>query len=118
MTVLTRGMIIDVDLDPTKGAEKGKTRPCVIVTNDIYNQRVPVIQVVPLTGWNEKKSKIRTNVEVQPTPANGLEKLSLADCLQTRPIDHRYRLVKIRGTLAKSDLQRIDQALKIIFSLS
>jgi mRNA interferase MazF len=117
MTVLTRGMIIDVDLDPTKGAEKGKTRPCVIVTNDIYNQRVPVIQVVPLTGWSEKKSKIRTNVAVQPTTANGLEKLSLADCLQTRPIDHRYRMIKLRGTLSKHDLQKIDQALKIVFSL-
>ncbi|MFZ4659426.1 MAG: type II toxin-antitoxin system PemK/MazF family toxin [Caldilineaceae bacterium] len=118
MTVLTRGMIIDVDLDPTRGAEKGKTRPCVIVTNDIYNQRVPVIQVVPLTGWNEKKSKIKTNVEIQPTPDNGLDKLSLADCLQTRPIDHRYRLIKIRGALSKHDLQKIEQALKVVFSLS
>ncbi len=32
MTVLQRGMIIDVNLDPTQGAEKGKIRPCVIVT--------------------------------------------------------------------------------------
>lgn len=118
MTVLTRGMLIDVDLDPTRGAEKGKTRPCVIVTNDIYNQRVPVIQVVPLTGWNEKKSKIKTNVEIRPTPDNGLDKLSLADCLQTRPVDHRHRLIKIRGVLSKNDLQKIEHALKIVFSLS
>ena len=49
MTVLQRGMIIDVNLDPTQGAEKGKIRPCVIVTNNVYNERVPVIQVVHIT---------------------------------------------------------------------
>lgn len=118
MTVLTRGMIIDVNLDPIRGAEKGKTRPCVVITNDIYNQRVPVIQVVPITEWSEKKSKVKTNVEIQPTAENGLHKLSLADCLQTRPIDYRYRLVKIRGALLKSDLYKIEQALKIVFALT
>ncbi|MEZ4865524.1 MAG: type II toxin-antitoxin system PemK/MazF family toxin [Caldilineaceae bacterium] len=117
MTVLARGMVIDVNLDPTQGAEKGKIRPCVIVTNDIYNQRVPVIQVVPLTEWSQKKSKITTNIEIHPTSQNGLSKLSLADCLQTRPIDYRYRLVRVRGEISKSDLQKIEQALKQIFDL-
>jgi mRNA interferase MazF len=55
MTTLTRGMIIDVNLDPALGSETGKIRPCVIVTNDVYNERVPVIQVVPVTEWNEKR---------------------------------------------------------------
>lgn len=96
MSKLKRGMVIDVNLDPIKGAEKGKVRPCVIVTNDVYNERVPVIQVVPLTAWSEKKSKIRTNVEINPSLPNGLDKRTIADCLQTRPIDHRFRLVKIR----------------------
>ena len=58
MTVLKRGMILDVNLDPVQGAEKGKIRPCVIVTNDVYNERVPVIQVVPITEWNEKKARM------------------------------------------------------------
>lgn len=43
MSQLYRGLIIDVDLEPTKGSETGKTRPCIIVTNNIYNDRVPVI---------------------------------------------------------------------------
>ena len=38
MTALKRGMIIDVNLDPTKGSETGKIRPCIVVTNDIYNE--------------------------------------------------------------------------------
>jgi mRNA interferase MazF len=72
MTELRRGMVIDVNLDPTQGSETGKIRPCIIVTNDIYNARVPVIQVVPVTEWSSKKAKIRTNVEIEPSPRNGL----------------------------------------------
>ncbi len=117
MSSLVRGMVIDVNLDPTKGSETGKIRPCVIVTNDTYNQRVPVIQVVPVTEWNEKKSRIITNVEIQPTSENGLIKLSIADCLQTRPIDHKIRLVKVRGKLKQEDMAKIDKALKFVFSL-
>ncbi len=117
MTVLKRGMIIDVDLDPTKGSETGKVRPCVVVTNDIYNERVPVIQVVPITEWSAKKTQIKTNVEIYPSSDNGLSKKSVADCLQTRPIDHRHRLVKIRGKLSIDKVQKINQSLRIVFEL-
>ena len=87
MTALKKGMIIDVNLEPTLGSETGKVRPCVIVTNDVYNERVPVIQVVPITEWNAKKARIITNVEIHPSKENGLSKKSVTDCLQTRPID-------------------------------
>ncbi|OQY20696.1 MAG: MazF family transcriptional regulator [Desulfobacteraceae bacterium 4572_35.1] len=117
ISLLKRGMVIDVNLDPTQGSETGKIRPCVIVTNDVYNERVPVIQVVPVTQWNDKKNRIRTNVDLLPSPNNGLNKQSIADCLQTRPVNHRHRLIKIRGTLASTDMEKIDAALKIVFSL-
>ncbi|MFO1420676.1 MAG: type II toxin-antitoxin system PemK/MazF family toxin [Candidatus Competibacteraceae bacterium] len=118
MTALRRGMVIDVNLDPTQGSETGKIRPCIIVTNDIYNARVPIIQVVPVTEWSPKKAQIRTNVEIEPSPRNGLSKKSVADCLQTRPINHRVRLIKIRGELDQTTMQALDQALKIVFALA
>lgn len=117
MKPLKRGMVIDVNLDPTVSSETGKTRPCVIVTNDIYNARVPVIQVVPIIEWNDKKGRIITNVEIDPDSTNGLSKRSVADCLQTRPIDHRHRLVKVRGKLDDGLMRKIDLALKRIFEL-
>jgi len=116
--VLKRGMVIDVNLDPTMGSETGKIRPCVVVTNDIYNERVPVIQVVPITEWSAKKTRIKTNVEISPSSDNGLSKKSVADCLQTRPIDHRHRLVKIRGKLSINKVQEINQALMVVFELN
>jgi len=117
MITLKRGLIIDVNLDPTQGSETGKIRPCIIVTNDIYNARVPVIQVVPITAWSEKKCRIKTNVEIQPSTVNGLTKPSIADCLQTRPIDHRFRLVNVRGELTTAEMRKIDNALKAVFAL-
>lgn len=114
---LTRGDIIDINLDPVKGSEQGKTRPCVVVTNDVYNKILPVVQVVPVTAWSEKKSQIKTNVELLPNKKNGLIKKSIADCLQTRPVDVEKRLIKKRGKLDKEYLQKIDSALKIVFQL-
>ena len=118
MSLLRRGMVIDVNLNPTKGSETGKIRPCVIVTNDTYNARVPVIQVVPLTAWSERKTRVITNVEIVPSARNRLTKKSVADCLQTRPIDHRTRLLKIRGELEDGDMIKIGDALKIVFDIT
>lgn len=118
MTILKRGMIIDVNLDPVQGSETGKVRPCIIVTNDVYNEKVPVIQVVPVTGWNARKARINTNIEITPSTSNGLTKKSIADCLQTRPIDHRLRLVRIRGKLSPAVMLEIDQSLRIVFELN
>ena len=56
MMRLFRGLVIDLNLDPGRGSETGKILPCVVVTNNIYNEKVPVIQVVPITSWNPKKS--------------------------------------------------------------
>ena len=114
---ITRGDIIDVNLEPVKGSEKGKVRPCIVVTNDVYNKILPILQVVPVTNWSEKKAKIKTNVELLPEENNRLTKKSIADCLQTRPIDYTKRLVKKRGKLSKVDIQKIDNALRIVYEL-
>jgi mRNA interferase MazF len=106
MNQIIRGQLIDIDLDPSKGSETGKIRPCIVVTNDVYNSRIPVIQVVPITNWSDKKARISTNVELFPTQQNQLAKSSIADCLQTRPVDHRHRLVKIRGKLSREEMHR------------
>jgi mRNA interferase MazF len=110
-------MVIDLNLEPVQGSETGKVRPCVVVTNDTYNERLPVIQVAPITAWNEKKGRILSNVEIEPSPANGLTKKSVVDCLQTRPVDYDAGLVRIRGELTDEEMQAIGRALRIVFAL-
>ena len=112
-----RGMVADFDLNPIRGSETGKIRPCIVVTNDIYNSKLTVIQVVPITGWSDKKSRILTNVTLVSNTRNGLDKKSIADCLQTRPVDYTKRFVRERGRISPQSLQKIDEALRIIFGL-
>ena len=63
---------------------------------------------------NGRKARILTN-EICMGPC--LLKKSVADCLQTRPIDHRHRLVRILGKLSHSKILEINQALLIVFEL-
>ncbi|HBK98294.1 MAG TPA: hypothetical protein DD001_13755 [Microcoleaceae bacterium UBA10368] len=56
-------------------------------------------------------------VEIEPSERNGLTKKSIADCLQTRPIDYSSRGVDIRGELEPEVIIKIDLALRIVFAL-
>ncbi len=115
--LLRRGMVVDVELNPVRGSETDKKRPCVVVTNDAYNARLSVVQVTPITDWNPKKERIITNVTLHPTAENALTKKSVADCLQTRPIDRRHRLSQVRGRVPQEDLEKIDAALRAVFGV-
>ena len=45
-----RGEVWLVILDPTIGHEVKKTRPALVVTNDVYNRHNWVVLIVPLTS--------------------------------------------------------------------
>ncbi len=115
--MIKKGTIITVNLNPTKGSETGKVRPCVVVSNDILNAKLPIIQVAPITAWNEKKALIRTNIVIEPNEENGLSKLSIVDCIQTRPIDYKERMLSTLGKLNKNDVTEINKALAAVFDL-
>lgn len=44
-----RGAVYLVDLDPTRGSEIQKTRPCVIVSPDELNEHLRTVIVAPMT---------------------------------------------------------------------
>ncbi|MEM8830974.1 MAG: type II toxin-antitoxin system PemK/MazF family toxin [Cyanobacteria bacterium P01_G01_bin.19] len=113
-----RGAIADFNLNPVKGSETGKIRPFLVVTNNVYNSKLKVIQVVPITEWSEKKSRIITNVTLTKTGKNGLSKKSIADCLQTRPLDYTKRFIKYRGEVNSLIMQKIDRALAVVFGIN
>ncbi len=49
MMDLCRGEIVGVDLNPKKGHEVGKVRPCIILSDDESNTILDTIIVVPLS---------------------------------------------------------------------
>jgi len=50
MVSINRGDIFLVNFDPTVGAEAKKTRPAVVVSNDINNAHSPIISIAPITS--------------------------------------------------------------------
>ncbi|MCF1684334.1 type II toxin-antitoxin system PemK/MazF family toxin [Tetragenococcus halophilus] len=59
---LTQGDILWVDLNPAKGTETKKKRPCLIVSNDQYNQYFNTIIVVPISS-SEKYRTVKKYVK-------------------------------------------------------
>jgi mRNA-degrading endonuclease toxin of MazEF toxin-antitoxin module len=47
---VSRGSVVDVNLDPSVGREMMKTRPCVVIQNDIGNQNSKLTIVAAMTG--------------------------------------------------------------------
>ena len=51
-----RGMVVEVSLDPVVGHEQGKTRPCVVIQNDVGNRFASTTIIVPLTDASRVKA--------------------------------------------------------------
>ncbi|MBD5432512.1 MAG: type II toxin-antitoxin system PemK/MazF family toxin [Lactobacillus sp.] len=45
-----QGEIYYFNLEPSRGVEEKKTRPCVIVSNDNYNKTFNTVMVLPITS--------------------------------------------------------------------
>lgn len=100
-----------MDFDPPQGAEIGKTRPAVVMSEDAIG-RLPLRIVVPITEWDSRYAVYPWFVCVAPSPGNGLIKESGADAFQVKSISER-RFVRRRGTLTAAQLDDIAAAIAI-----
>lgn len=48
--MVRQGDILFIDLNPTKGNEMAKKRPCVVVSNDYYNKSFNTVLVMPISS--------------------------------------------------------------------
>ena len=110
MRVINRGDIFLVPLDPVVGAETSKTRPCVIIQNDIGNATSPVTIVACITG-NISRRKYPTNVFITAVET-GLDKDSVVLCNQIRTVD-KARLGRKIGEVPEPKMLQIDSALRV-----
>jgi mRNA interferase MazF len=91
-----RGEVYLVNFDPTVGAEIQKTRPALVVKNDMANRHSPITIVAAITSQVDE-SLYPTEVLIQP-PEGGLSLPSVVLLNQIRSIDKR-RLVRRLGVL-------------------
>jgi mRNA interferase MazF len=102
-----------VNLDPTIGSEIKKTRPAVIVQNDVGNQYSPVTIIAPITSGD--KAIYPVEVEIK-SPDGGLANDSLILLNQIRTVGQR-RLVKRLGQCDKNTMRKVDQVIILGFGL-
>ena len=102
-----RGEVFLTDLNPTRGDEIRKTRPCVIVSPDELNLHLRTVIIAPLTtGSHAYPYRV-------PCRFSGKSGHVVAD--QIRTID-RDRLVRRLGSLSPSTIERVLAVLQEMFT--
>ena len=105
---VSRGDIFLVALNPTRGSEIRKTRPCVVVSPDELNAHLRTFIVAPLTtGGHPYPFRV-------PCRFDGKDVHVVAD--QLRAVD-RDRLVKRLGSLADTTLSEVLGVLQAMFAV-
>jgi mRNA interferase MazF len=107
MTAIHRGDVWLVSLDPAVGAEIRKTRPGVVISNDIGNQCSSTVTVLPVTDRGDKVYPFETEI---PLKFGGLSKASKIKCQQVRTVD-KARLVRFLGVLPDTVVHAAEKAL-------
>lgn len=110
-----RGMVVEVSLDPVVGHEQGRTRPCVVVQNEIGNRFSSTTIVVPLTDAAHVKTPSPIYVLIRKGDG-GTTKDSFALCDQIRTVDQQ-RFRSVYGALSGDTMAKLDAALLISLGL-
>jgi len=110
-----RGGIFLCCFDPTVGHEIQKTRPALVIQNDIGNRYGSVTIVAALTS---SISPVAYPVEVviEPLASNGLDVRSAIRLDQIRSVD-KQRLIRRIGTADVGTMAKVDEALRISLGL-
>lgn len=111
-----RGMVVEVDLEPVVGHEQGRSRPCIVVQNDIGNRFSSTTIVVPMTdaAHIRRPSPIYVLVKMGD---GGTTKDSYALCDQIRTVDQR-RFRNVYGTVSPQTMENLNHALQVSLGLS
>ena len=110
-----RGDIYLVNFDPTLGAEIRKTRPALILQNDIANKYSPVTIVAAISSKFDDPL-YPTEVLISAKARTGLAVDSVVLLNQFRTVDKK-RLAKQLGTLSSAKMEEVNQALRISVGL-
>lgn len=106
-TTVSRGDIWAVDLEPVRGSEMGKRRPCLIVSNDVANRYSTTVMIVPLTTIEPTKDY--PFIVGIPESAN-LPSQSWANASHLRSVS-KDRLGKWYTCLDSTTMRKVDGAL-------
>ena len=94
-------------------SEKGKTRPALVIQNEIGNRNSPVLTVAALTPGDRARFDVQVEVK---TPEAGLRRDSLVLLNQIRTVDKRQP-GRCWGRLSPQTMAQVDRAIEISMGL-
>jgi len=109
-----RGDVLLVDLEPVKGSEQGRIRPCLVIQNDVGNASSSVTIVAAISSRTEKEYSFTSLVSAGE---GGLSVDSLVLLNQLRTISVADRVLRKMGSLKPATMQRMDAALRASLGL-
>lgn len=110
-----RGDIYLVNFAPTLGVEIRKTRPALIVQNDIGNKFSPVTIVAAISSkFDEPLYPMEVLISAKALTGLAVDSVVLLN--QIRTVDKK-KLVKQLGTLSAAKMEEVNQALRISLAL-
>ena len=98
-----------MNLDPTLGSEINKTRPCVVISNSIINERRRTVVVIPLSSSPRAAPPLLVSVT-----CSGKTAVAVID--QVRAVT-KERLVSVIEKLPVRELESVESALREILEL-
>jgi mRNA interferase MazF len=104
-----RGEVWLVSFDPTFGAEIQKTRPALIIQNDIGNRVSPITIVAAITSTIKRAYPFQVHL---PAGEAGLDVDSVVTLNHIRSID-RQRLIHRMGKVSEKTMKAVDQAILV-----
>jgi mRNA interferase MazF len=107
---LLRGDVWYVDLDPTKGAEINKKRPCVIFSSSAVNRRRQTVVVVPLSS----SPTVRPPLTIAVT-LNGRPGVAVTDQIAAKA---KERFGNRVGSLTDDEMKAIEEGLKQVLGMN
>ena len=107
--MVRRGEVWWVRLDPTLGSEIGKTRPCLVLSNDIVNQRRRTVVVVPLSSAPRPSPPL-----LVPVSCGGRMAVAVTD--QIRAIA-KERLQAHFAVISAEELEAVEAGVRRILNL-
>lgn len=106
---MKRGDIWWVNFDPSIGSEIKKTRPAIIVSNDISNQYATRVQVIPATSATQKLYPCEAFVTIK-----GQKSKVMADQIMTVSKERLYNFI---GHISFNEIEDIDYILRLQLGL-
>lgn len=103
-----KGDVVWCLLDPIKGHEQSGTRPYVVISGTLFNQKTGTAIVCPITSTDRKGYFFRVSIDI-----GSVKGFIMVD--QIRTIDWKERVFRIDGAVSASELKEVYDTVSVLF---